>query len=369
MSLNLYNLHFIMLIGLPGSGKSTYVKKLTDSLITYDVHSSDAIRGELYGDENCQDNPSIIFEEMFKRTVNSLNNKRNVIYDATNINRKKRIELLTNLNKEVKNKFDKIAVVVYADLETCKLRNSLRERKVPNQVIDRMIMNFELPVKGEGWDGISIEYTTTPKYNYATAVNEIVGPEPHVNHWHNLDIDLHMYCALDYFEVKYEAHAYPEYLRYAILFHDLGKKFCKTFINKKGEQTEEAHYYQHANVGAYFALDVNFDDFQGYNIDGTVTTKFTDEEKYNMAVLINYHMRPLEAWKDSKKSMNKDKKILGDEMFNYLEIVHDCDETSEMDNEWVATFLGTHLPDTYRKYGLNWHKYTNPLKEIDFSYD
>ena len=300
---------------------------------------------------------------MFKRTVTSLNNKRNVIYDATNINRKHRITLLENLQKEVKQKFDKIAVIVYTDLETCKLRNSLRERKVPNEVIDKMIMNFELPVKGEGWDGISIEYTTIPKYNYATVINNFIGPLTHDNKHHNLDVDLHMYSALDYFTVKYEAHTYPEYLKYAIAFHDIGKRICKTHINKKGERTEDAHYYQHANVGAYLALSINFDNFEGYDETGNVVTYFSNTDKYLMAVLINYHMRPLEAWKDSKKSMDKDKKILGDKMFNYLEILHDCDDQSEEDNEWVATFLRSHLPDSYRKYGLNWHKYTNPIKE------
>lgn len=36
---------FIMLVGLPGSGKSTYAKKLEEE--GYRIHSSDAIRKEL----------------------------------------------------------------------------------------------------------------------------------------------------------------------------------------------------------------------------------------------------------------------------------------------------------------------------------
>ena len=43
----------IMMVGVAGSGKSTVAMRyaLTQSAIIY---SSDAIRAELYGDENCQ---------------------------------------------------------------------------------------------------------------------------------------------------------------------------------------------------------------------------------------------------------------------------------------------------------------------------
>lgn len=41
---------FIMLVGLPGSGKSTYAEKLKEK--GYIIHSSDAIREELTGDIN-----------------------------------------------------------------------------------------------------------------------------------------------------------------------------------------------------------------------------------------------------------------------------------------------------------------------------
>lgn len=40
---------FVMLVGLPGSGKSTYAQTLNE---THSIHSSDAIREELFGDAN-----------------------------------------------------------------------------------------------------------------------------------------------------------------------------------------------------------------------------------------------------------------------------------------------------------------------------
>lgn len=339
--------HFVMLVGLPGSGKSTFAKRIISSYISCRlvgneslIVSSDDIREELYGDANIQDNPGQVFKIMYDRTVDFLNTYEHnvIIYDATNTNRKHRVELLNNLGRDVKNEFKKECFVVYTDVDTCKQRNQSRDRIVPSNVIDRMLQNFELPVYGEGWDKIKVEYTTQPKVPYLKAIDYFVGKEPHENPWHNMDIDLHMYAARDYFDVKYESHTFDIYLKYAILFHDIGKKLCKTYTNRKGETTEVAHYYQHANVGAYLALDIDFTNFEDYNYLGKIT-EFTNDDKYNMAVLINYHMRPLEAWKDSFKSKTKDMKLLGEHLGWYLEIVHDCDEQSEADEEFVEKFL------------------------------
>ncbi len=363
---------FLMLVGLPGCGKSTLAEKLKSTHFLVSgykrkrpdavILSSDSIRGELYGDENCQDNPEQVFKIMFDRTIQNLNDGFDVIYDATNINRKKRINLLKELNKKVKVDFNKYCFVVYTDLKECLKRNANRDRKVPEEAIYRMLKNFEIPVYNEGWNVIEIKYTTQPNIPYLTAVNDIVGPVPHDNHWHNMDVDLHMYCALDYFEVKFEAQTFPIYLKYAILYHDLGKKICKTFINRKGEKTDEAHFYQHANVGAYLAMGINFDGFRDHNFLGPIN-EFTEQDKYKMIVLINYHMRPLEAWKDSKKVENEDSKLLGAELYWYLKIIHECDEMSEQDPEWVERFLKCHLSTSYRKYGLNWAKYVDPIRE------
>ena len=43
-------------------------------------------------------------------------------------------------------------------------------------------------------------------------------------------------------------------------YHDIGKPYVKSFVNKQGEGTSTAHYYNHENVGAYLAygLLLNF---------------------------------------------------------------------------------------------------------------
>ena len=60
----------IMLVGLPGSGKSTYAKRYKEENSTEEVEilSSDTLRKEMFG-YLCQDRNQELFSEMFKRTV------------------------------------------------------------------------------------------------------------------------------------------------------------------------------------------------------------------------------------------------------------------------------------------------------------
>lgn len=88
---------FYMLCGLPASGKSHYALDLQRIMSNETnektvIVSSDNIRKELYGDENIQGNPEEVFNLVHERILQSLNNGVNVIYDATNLKRKYRLE-------------------------------------------------------------------------------------------------------------------------------------------------------------------------------------------------------------------------------------------------------------------------------------
>lgn len=89
---------FTMLCGLPGSGKSTYAKKLSQETKSI-VCSSDAIREELCGDENLQENNEDVFKILHKRIKENLKIGNNVVYDATNINSKRRRAFLSELKR------------------------------------------------------------------------------------------------------------------------------------------------------------------------------------------------------------------------------------------------------------------------------
>ena len=63
----------LMLVGLPGSGKSTYCKTYKN----FKVHSSDALREELFGDESCQDKNALAMNmKYFGRHIESFKCKK-----------------------------------------------------------------------------------------------------------------------------------------------------------------------------------------------------------------------------------------------------------------------------------------------------
>ena len=144
-----------MLIGLPASGKTSFAKQYSADNV---IHiSSDAIRKELYGSEEVQDNPNKVFSIMFHRTIDNLLKGNNVIYDATNISRKYRMAFLRDLDAalgDFTSKVTIIGVVFAVPINVCLDRNLARSRSVPEDVIYRMYRNFQVPSVYEGFDHI-----------------------------------------------------------------------------------------------------------------------------------------------------------------------------------------------------------------------
>ena len=85
-----------MLVGVAGSGKSTIAKQIAQKTGAH-IYSSDAIRAEIYGDENCQKNPGRVFDILHQRVCRDLRDGYDVIYDATNLNCKRRMGFLKSI--------------------------------------------------------------------------------------------------------------------------------------------------------------------------------------------------------------------------------------------------------------------------------
>lgn len=142
-----------ILIGVPGSGKSTYAEELYQkSERGIALVSSDCIRKSLYGNESCQDNPKKVFTLAHKIIVDQLEHGFDVIFDATNIYANNRKDLILKVCFEVTKPVRFIAVYFDTPISECIKRQDLRERKVPTKVIEKMGRQIDKPTFQEGFD-------------------------------------------------------------------------------------------------------------------------------------------------------------------------------------------------------------------------
>ena len=302
----------VYFVGIPASGKSTYAKELKGK--GYNIHSSDSIREELYGDENTQGDPKEIFGILHKRVIEDLKSGKNCVYDATGISTKRRMAFLNTISHiDCK----KICLLFATPYEVCLERNKNRERKVPEEVIKRMYMNFNIPYFYEGWDEIKIiwsEFDKT-KYNYQSYPSIYDSYDQHNSH-HELSLGMHMRMATT-FSTIYDS----MYVEEAASLHDIGKPFTATFFDSKGNPSSDCHYYNHENVSAYDSLFI-LKDSNDYFV-GDAERYFCDNDILYTCSLINLHMKPY-TWKE-EKTKEKYKKLLGEEMYNDLMDLHLCD--------------------------------------------
>lgn len=305
---------FISLVGAPASGKSSWARELKEQYgHKVSIISSDAIREELYGAEEIQGNPEEIFAIAHKRIIESIEDKEiNItVFDATNTKRKYRQAIMDKLKDYSIIKKCLIFAEPYDVL--CK-RNGLRDRKVPEEVIWRMLKNFEVPLYTEGYTDIRVvNYNNINMHEYLEYSKGFIQDNPH----HSLDLYNHSIKAAEYIanlRKNGELDAFDsEVLMYAALLHDIGKIFTKTFTNFNGEESDVAHYYGHDKMSGYLSLV--------YNIPN-----FSREQCLIVAQLICYHMQPY--FNKTEKSKEKWKHILGEDFYNLLLILHEADKNA-----------------------------------------
>lgn len=296
---------FVMLCGLPASGKSTYCDKYKYNK-DYIILSSDEVRKEL-GDINDQSKNEEVFNILHRRIKDNLRDGKSVCYDATNLSRKRRVAFL----RELKNiTCKKICVLVATPYEMCVAQNFKRDRRVPVEVIWNMYKSFNVPCEQEGWDEIIVHYPNEEWKEYygniADHVNELFDFDQE-NHHHALTLGVHMKKAGNYLldVLRKESD-----IVHAAFTHDIGKVDTKEFKNGNGEPTEEAHYYNHHCLGAYKSLFFEYP---------------SRVNKMYVSLLIELHMKPYLEWKQSEKAKEKDWKFFGDKTFDDVMMLHEAD--------------------------------------------
>lgn len=286
---------FIMLIGLPACGKSTWARHYTKNHLHSVVLSSDAIREELYGDESIQGDPNVIFGKMRSRALHELRKGNSVVYDATNICFKDRKGILNSVNKELPEVW--ITGVVFATpVEVCKEWNQKRARSVPDFVYDKMLHRWQTPFMGEGFNSIEVVNPAINVYNPLQYMKDIMEKvrafgdqkNPH----HTLSLFEHCQkCG----EIAFEEYGHHFHANAAFI-HDYGKIYTQSF-----DEAGVAHYYQHEAYSAYLALGMGFD--------------------LEVSQLVCYHMLPY-AYKGGEATWRA---RLGEELWKKIEMLHDCD--------------------------------------------
>lgn len=216
-----------MLVGLVASGKSTYAKHIACGMDAT-IFSSDALREEMFGDINYQSNNQKLFQELHRRVKECLTSGKSAIYDATNLNSKRRKAFMNELTKIP---CEKKCIIMATPFEQCLENNRNRDRVVPEDAMWRMYKSWQTPAMFEGWDDIEIRYWEGSKrsinaVDYVNSLMDFDQDNPH----HTLTLGQHMTMA---YELASDNPNNDYDVTYAASLHDIGK--VKTKIEKDEE--------------------------------------------------------------------------------------------------------------------------------------
>jgi len=128
----------VVMVGIPGSGKTTLAQKLVEKGFHY--LNADTIRLELYGNEAEQGDKEKVFSIFFERLEAALQQGLDIVIDNTNINLRQRKPILERAQR-----FSYTDVQLWlldVPLDVCLRRNSARTRIVPDDIVANMFMEL-----------------------------------------------------------------------------------------------------------------------------------------------------------------------------------------------------------------------------------
>jgi len=139
----------ILLVGLPGSGKSTYLERIGATAL-----SSDAVRGLLADDPTDQSIHGRVFATLRYLLRQRLAIGRPVTYlDATHLTLRERRPYI-----RLAELYDSTIEAIFFDvpLEVCLERNLRRDRMVPEEAVRKMAAKLAPPSVEEGFAKVTV---------------------------------------------------------------------------------------------------------------------------------------------------------------------------------------------------------------------
>jgi predicted kinase len=132
----------VLMSGLPGSGKDHWIRQ---NLPDWPVIALDAVREEL--DVAASENQGAVVNRAREMARDCLRQGRSFVWNATNLSRQLRgqcIQLFADYHARIR------IVYVEASRERLFAQNRQRERRVPQDVIERLLDRWEIPDRTEG---------------------------------------------------------------------------------------------------------------------------------------------------------------------------------------------------------------------------
>jgi predicted kinase len=142
----------ILLIGLPGSGKSTFANQLLAQDPQRQLISTDIIRGKLFGNQANQGCWLLVWQEVQRQFQLVASHNQTAIYDATNVTRCTRRQVIDVAHES--GFLQVVGVWLHTPVWLCLARNKRRQRCVPEDIIFHMHHQLQSvpPSATEGFD-------------------------------------------------------------------------------------------------------------------------------------------------------------------------------------------------------------------------